>query len=157
MTRTSHPSSRLWHSRSCASQPRVILDSVAHWWVLAGHPRYTSARKGRPWVAKVTERSSSHQTLAGTMMCPNCPGTFHARQRHKDLGSSPRPTYEHGSGAYTSAPPIPKRVSTRRDNRTISEHAQALCVYRQDRSPTRCRTPCFGQRWKRTPGRARVD
>ena len=29
----------------------VILDSEAHWWVQARHPRYTDARKGRPWVA----------------------------------------------------------------------------------------------------------
>ena len=30
---------------------RVILDSVAHWWVQAGHPRYTSAstEEGRGW------------------------------------------------------------------------------------------------------------
>ena len=30
---------------------RVILDSEAHRWVQAGHPRYTGARKGRLWVA----------------------------------------------------------------------------------------------------------
>ena len=37
---------------------RVILDSVAHQWVQAGHPRYTGARKGRSWVA----HNNHHET-----------------------------------------------------------------------------------------------
>ena len=42
---------------------RVILGSVAHWWVPAGHPRYTSAHLGGE--------------AAG------CPNTLHTRHRHK--------------------------------------------------------------------------
>ena len=39
------------HDKGLALCLRVILDSGAHMWVLPGHPRYTGARKGRPWVA----------------------------------------------------------------------------------------------------------
>ena len=39
------------HDNGFALYLRVILDSGAHRWVQAGHPRYTGARKGRAWVA----------------------------------------------------------------------------------------------------------
>ena len=43
---------------------RVILDSVAHWWVPAGHPRHTTARKRRPWPAR-TQHKCNRQTSTG--------------------------------------------------------------------------------------------
>ena len=39
------------HGNALAPCLRVILDSEALRWVQAGHPRYTGARRGRPWVA----------------------------------------------------------------------------------------------------------
>ena len=39
------------HDNRLALCLRVILDSGTHRWVQAGHPRYTGARQGRPWVA----------------------------------------------------------------------------------------------------------
>ena len=45
------------HDNGLALCHRIILDSAAHRWVQAGHPRYTGARKVRPWA-----RQTSHVT-----------------------------------------------------------------------------------------------
>ena len=50
------------HDNGLALCLRVILDSEAHPWVQAGHPRYTGARKGRPWVAHTRRPPTDDQT-----------------------------------------------------------------------------------------------
>ena len=50
------------HDNGLALCLRVILDSEAHRWVEAGHPRYTGARKERPWVALKRRRPTEDQT-----------------------------------------------------------------------------------------------
>ena len=50
---------------------RVILDSEAHRWVQAGHPRYTGARKGRPWVVH-NRRPQTNDRQTTTFLGQTC-------------------------------------------------------------------------------------
>ena len=134
---------------SCISQcspdrRRTVVASTTAGFIQTGAAPGKACRHSHPQIFQVG--TDVHNALAFRLTTRHrlaqghLEKSIHTRKRcstltrsdTKDQGSSPRPDYQRGTGAYTSPPPIPKRPSTRRNNKTISEHDQALCVIDKD-------------------------